>query len=177
MERDIDEIASSIIEFRKELVPQVKQIFNLIVSIHKAIYVQPPLKHVFSFSTNLETDSILRMDIMENTGKQGKGINKSRSLIYDLAILFYSIQNNIKSPRFIIHDGIFDGFDKAKALKTFNFLDKKIAEGFKFRYIVTLNDEGVFKNSGKSADKLHERILNDARVRLTPSKPLFKKEF
>lgn len=177
MERDIDEIASSIIEFRKELVPQEKQIFNLIVSIHKAIYVQPPLKHVFSFSTNLETDSILRMDIMESTGKQGKGINKSRSLIYDLAVLFYSIQNNIKSPRFIIHDGIFDGFDKAKALKTFNFLDKKIAEGFKFQYIVTLNDEGVFKNSGKSADKLHERILNDARVRLTPSKPLFKKEF
>ena len=177
LETDIDEIASSIIEFRSEVIPQEKQIFDLIDAIHKAIYVKPPLKHIFSFSTDLKTDSILRMKIMASSGKQGKGINKSRSLIYDLAVLFYSIENKIKAPRFIIHDGIFDGFDKAKALETFDFLDKKIAEGFKFQYIVTLNDEGIYKTAGKNADALHHRILKEAILKLTPDIPLFKQNY
>ncbi len=177
LETDIDEIASSIIEFRSEVIPQEKQIFDLIDAIHKAIYVKPPLKHIFSFSTDLKTDSILRMKIMDSSGKQGKGINKSRSLIYDLAVLFYSIENKIKAPRFIIHDGIFDGFDKAKALETFDFLDKKIAEGFKFQYIVTLNDEGIYKTAGKNADALHHRILKEAILKLTPDIPLFKQNY
>lgn len=174
---DLDKLITSILSFRDSIIPQEREISRLIQSIHSEIYPKTPLQHVFSFATDSKIDSVMKMNILEGGKKQGKGFNKVRTLIYDLSVLFYSIDKNYSAPRFIIHDGVFDGVDRAKSIETIDFLDKKIAEGKKFQYIVTLNDEGILKDYGKRGELMHERILNEARVRLTPSKPLFGRGF
>lgn len=174
---ELDKLTTLILSFRDSIIPQEQEISQLITSIHSSIYPNNLLPHIFSFSTDIKSDWVMKMSILEGSKKHGKGYNKARTLIYDLAVLFYSINKGYNAPRFIIHDGIFDGVDKAKALETIEFLDKKVKEGYKFQYIVTLNDEGILKDYGKRGELLHERILKEAIVLLTPSKSLFGKDF
>jgi len=170
-------VQSKIPEFRESIRPEERAIANLITAIHSSIYHNTDLAHTFSFFADQKIASRMKMNILEGPKKHGKGMNKVRSLIYDLAVLFYSIDQNYNAPRFIIHDGIFDGVDKAKSLETIEFLDRKVQEGYKFQYIVTLNDEGVLKDYGEKGEKLHQRILDEAIIKLTPSTPLFRKNY
>jgi len=92
--------------------------------------------------------------------------------------MILSINNNYNAPRFIIHDGIFDGIDKLQFVDVVKFLNKQQERGLKFQYIVALNEEGVLTDK-LDPDKIaeHKKIIQEAILKLTPDKPLFKKHF
>ena len=82
--------------------------------------------------------------------------------VYDLAVLFNMIENNIKGPRFLVHDSIFDSLDKAHLNSLFIYLSEKEKQKINFQYIVTLNEQS----------ELHKEILEKTVLPIYASKRL-----
>lgn len=180
LQQEISHLESNIIEFREGVRKVELEIYKIINSIYQELYPAKTDTSLFSFSISAskKVKSKFKIDILNDAEKHGKGKNRSRSLIYNFTVLLYSIKNNFNAPRFIIHDGIFDGVDKLQFVDVIKFLNGLKERGIKFQYIVALNEEGVL------TDKLdpqkvatHNKIIEEAILKLTPNKPLFKKSF
>ncbi|MDA9818068.1 DUF2326 domain-containing protein [Flavobacteriaceae bacterium] len=170
-------IYSDISEFCVNSGDVITKIRNVFFEIHNAIYVNSTDDSGFVFEANKKKDSKVNIGIsLSHDLSYGK--NKGRTLIYDLTVLFYEIQNKINSPRFLIHDGIFDGMDKAHFVHLYEFLEKKSTEGSKYQYIITLNEDGDLKGDFGNVDKVnYKKIEEEAVITLTPSNKLFKKSW
>lgn len=107
------------------------------------------------------------------SSEDSKGRNKGRTLIYDLAILLNIIKQKLHRPKFLVHDGIFDGMDKAHFVDIYHFVQQEQIKGNRFQYIITLNEEGTLSQDFGATDKLTpEKISEDAIVVLTPNHKL-----
>lgn len=180
LQQEVSKLESNIIEFRESIRSVELAFYKVLNSVYTELYPAKNSTSVFSFSinSNPKTKSKFKIDILNDLEKFGKGKNRGRTLIYNLAVLFYSIYNNYNAPRFIIHDGIFDGIDKLQFVDVVKFLNKQQEKGLKFQYIVALNEEGVLTDKldpEKVAE--HEKIIKEAILLLTPDKPLFKTRF
>lgn len=162
----IQKIQKSLSEFRQEF-------FN----VHDAIYVENKDRSSFTLAPNEKKDSKINMDVFL-PADLSKGKNQGRTLIYDLAILFHAIKKEIRTPRFLIHDGIFDGMDKAHFVHLYEYLEGLSNQGTKFQYFITLNEEGTLSENFGNTDKVNpEEIAREAIITLTPTKPLFGKNW
>lgn len=144
--------------------------------IYEAIY---PDKKKAQFSITEDPGKDAKYDIhIEFPKDDSKGINQARTLVYDLFVLLHAIEKNIKCPRFLIHDGIFDGMDKAQFIATCSYIDKKVEEGLEFQYIITMNEEGTLSEEFGSSDLLNpDSIAQKAIVVLTPKGKLLGKTY
>ena len=92
-----------------------------------------------------------------------------------LLSFFHAIKMKIRTPKFIIHDGIFDSMDKAHFISLYNFLKE---ENISFQYIITLNEEGDLDKKFGNFNKITSEVLEiDSIITLTPSNKLFGKNF
>lgn len=162
----IQQIQKSLSEFRKEF-----------FKIHDAIYTENKEKSNFTLTPNENKDSKINIDV-SLPADLSKGKNQGRTLIYDLAIVFHAIKKGIRCPRFLIHDGIFDGMDKAQFVHLYEYLETLSNEGTKFQYIITLNEEGALNENFGNAEKVNpEKIAEEAIITLAPTKNLFGKKW
>lgn len=162
----IQKIQKSLSEFRQEF-------FN----VHDAIYVENKDRSSFSLTASEKKDSKINIDV-SLPADLSKGKNQGRTLIYDLAILFHAIKKGVHTPRFLIHDGIFDGMDKAHFVHLYEYLEKLSSSGIKFQYLITLNEEGTLNENFGNAEKVTpEKIAEEAVITLTPTKTLFGKKW
>ena len=169
--RDIVDFVSEI--KRKE--SEMREIFN---EIYNSIYTEFKDKAKFSITPNDKKDQKIDINI-SLPADDSKGKNQGRTLIYDLAILINSLKQNRNMPRFLIHDGIFDGMDKAHFVHLYNYLHS-LSKNDNFQYIITLNEEGTLndKDFGKGAEQLtSKKISEEAILVLTPEKKLFGRDF
>ncbi|MDP3066807.1 MAG: DUF2326 domain-containing protein [Methanobacteriaceae archaeon] len=158
----IQKIQKSLSEFRQEF-------FN----VHDAIYMENKDRSSFSLTANEKKDSKINIDV-SLPADLSKGKNQGRTLIYDLAILFHAIKKGVHAPRFLVHDGIFDGMDKAHFVHLYEYLEKLSNSGTKFQYLITLNEEGTLnENFGNTEKVTPEKIAEEAIITLTPTKLLF----
>ena len=177
LQQEVSRIESNIIELRDKIRNIELEFYRIFGSIYQEIYPAKKDTSLFSFSIDSRPNvkAKLKIDILNDPEKHGKAKNRGRTLIYNFAVLIYSIIKNYNAPRFLIHDGIFDGVDKVHFVEVIKFINKQLVHGYKFQYIVTLIEEGVL------TDKLdpervaaHEKIIKEAILLLTPDKPLFK---
>lgn len=156
----------------KEEIEEFKQIFNY---VYDSIY---PLSRSSGFSITPSFDSRSKNKMSINVSfesEESKGWNKGRTLIYDLAIMINSIKKGLKRPKFLVHDGIFDGMDKAHFVDLYHFVQKEQEMGNRFQYIVTLNEEGTLGEYFGDADELTpDKIADEAIVVLTPRHKLWQ---
>ncbi|GGD42600.1 hypothetical protein GCM10011514_03210 [Emticicia aquatilis] len=146
---------------------------RLFRSIYNYLYPDLNDPSIFSISPNLDADSKLQINILPNNEMLSKGRNQGRTLIYDLAVLLNSIDKKINAPRFLVHDGIFDGMDKAHFIKLYEFLEEQKLQGKRFQYILTYNEEGTLTDNFGNADKVTtEKIEAEAILVLSPKKKL-----
>lgn len=159
----------------KDLIKSKEIEFTGIVSdIYNNLYPQHSDSEIFEIVTNPTKRSLIKFKILENAEMHSHGKNQGRTLIYDLSVLFNSIQQNFEAPRFLIHDGIIDGIDKTHFIELVKYLEKKVAEGYKFQYFITLNEEGTLKESFADGDLVTPaKIAKEAVINLTPYKTLF----
>lgn len=154
----------------------LKKLTSLFFEIYEAIYPDKGSAK-FAIIENLEKDSKVDIDI-EFPKDNSKGINQARTLIYDLFVILHALEQKIRCPRFLIHDGIFDGMDKAQFIATCQFIDKKVSENKEFQYIVTLNEEGTLSEDFGESDLLSpEKIEERAILVLSPNKKLLGESF
>ena len=180
LQRDVSKIESDIIEFREKIRDVEFEFYKIFNSIYQEFYPLKTDASTFSFSivNSSKVKSKLKINILKNPERHGKARNRARTLIYSFAVLFYSITKGFKAPRFLIHDGIFDGVDKIHLVDVIKLINKYFKPDFKFQYIVTLIEEGVLTDK-LDPEKLaaHEKIIKEAILLLTPDKPLFKKHY
>jgi len=175
IEQDIKKLEGEIIDFEVEIEEKKNKIASLIEDVYNAIY--PEYKDtlpIFDINFAPKKDSKIKISFLDSTIMFGKGKNQGRTLIYDLAILFNTIEQNLNAPRFLIHDGIFDGVDKAHFVHLYRYLQQKIIEyDTCFQYIITYNQEGTLTEEFGNTDIINnEKIEQDAILILTPYKKL-----
>ena len=126
----------------------------------------------FSITPNYK---VSKVDITVSFDKdESKGWNKGRTLVYDIAVMLNAIRNNIQMPRFLLHDGIFDGMDKAQFVELYHYVQRLQKEGNKFQYIVAMNEEGELRGNFGDTDELTVgNIAEEAIAVFTPSQKLW----
>jgi len=144
----------------------------LFSEVYRAIY---PKSNGSGFSIRADYEGKNKVDISISFDKdESKGWNKGRTLVYDIAVMINTIQKSINTPKFLIHDGIFDGMDKAHFVALYHYIQNLQARGTKFQYIVTMIEEGQLSGNFGMADELTpERIAEQAVVVLSKQNPLW----
>lgn len=160
-----------ILDFKDTIKKNELEFSKVFTNVHNTLYPKILDNPMFDISVNLKKDSKLEINVLTNNEMFSKGKNAGRTLIYDLAILFYGIGEGINMPRFLIHDGIFDGMDKAHFIQTYKFLDEMKVDGKEFQYIVTINEEGELTENFGEADLVTKDKIEEAAILvLTPAK-------
>lgn len=169
-------IYTQTIEFLDVIKNEISEFRAVFTYVYNAIYTQNKNQSVFTLDSNDKKDAKININI-SFPADLSKGKNYGRTLIYDLAILFNAINKNLNTPRFLIHDGIFDGMDKAHFIQLYELIEEKIKTQ-RFQYIITLNEEGTLSSNFGNAEKVTpEKIKNEAILTLSPNKKLLGKSF
>lgn len=131
------------IELKKRAVELVESLKNdiaafeaLFSNVYRAIYLESP-KSGFSIKADYEGKNKVDISIYFDKD-EAKGWSNGRTLVYDIAIMLNTIQKSINAPKFLIHDGIFDGIDKAHFVALYNYVQGLQTQGKKFQYIITV---------------------------------------
>jgi uncharacterized protein YydD (DUF2326 family) len=133
------EINREILEYIDVIKPQISRFYEILSSVYNDIYPKNQDNLSFSVSPKSRSNAKLSININFDDG-ESKGQNRGRTLVYDLAVLLHTIKNNINCPRFLIHDGLFDGMDKAHFIELYHFIENTLLQDIKFQYIITLNE-------------------------------------
>jgi uncharacterized protein YydD (DUF2326 family) len=168
------------VELKKQAVELIETLKNdidafeaLFSDVYRAIY---PESEESGFSIRADYEGKNKVDISISFDKdESKGWNKGRTLVYDIAVMLNTIQKNINAPKFLIHDGIFDGMDKAHFVALYHYIQSLQKQGKRFQYIVTMIEEGQLSESfGKTDDLTPEKIAEQAIVVLSKQNPLWR---
>lgn len=168
-------LVSDIISFVQDIqANQLSSFRDIFSEVYNSAYIENKNESTFDISVNDKTDAKIDIKVIF-PADLSKGKNRGRTLIYDLAILLHGIKNNIRMPRFLIHDGVFDGMYKGHFVHLYEYLEnKKTTE--RFQYIVTLNEEGELSEKfGNAGQVTTEHISETAIINLTPSSKLLGK--
>ena len=164
------EINKGILEYVDVIKPQISSFYEIMSSVYNDIYPKNQDNLSFGVSPKPLANAKLSININFDDG-ESKGQNRGRTLVYDIAVLLHTIKKNINCPRFLIHDGLFDGMDKAHFIELYNFIENTLSQGKKFQYIITLNEEGTLnQNFGGDFEKINaDKIEKEAIAVLTPA--------
>lgn len=149
----------------------ISDLHELFMEIYSIIY-RKSKKPKFNITDRMTTDA--KIDITVTVpADNSKANNQGRTLVYDLMLMFNMINNNLRGPRFLVHDGVFDGMDRSHFVNLYKFLHED-AKASKFQYIFTLNEEGELNSAfgGGAEDVTVDRLVKDAILVLTPKKKL-----
>lgn len=169
---------AEIVNFIDKIQSRESEIRAVFAEIYNSVYIDFKDQSSFGISTNDRKDQKIEITV-SFPSDLSKGKNQGRTLIYDLTAVIQAMLENRNLPRFLIHDGIFDGMDKAHFVHLYTYLEG-ISKEHDFQYIVTINEEGVLsdKNFGEGAQKLtSQKLEQEAIIILTPEKKLFGQDF
>lgn len=165
------------LDFISEIRGEIEAFRKVVSEVYNAIYPASKDKSIFDILLEENSQSKLKITV-EVPAMFSKGKNQGRTLVYDLSVLINGIRSGIRFPRFLIHDGIFDGIDKGHFVALYHYLEKLTSEGFRFQYIVTLNEEGTLNEKFGDNDQMIEKQIEDKSViKLSGNNKLLKDTF
>lgn len=174
---EINKLKTESIKFLSDLSNDITDFYEYFSDIFNKIYIEQEGSSNFSITENFKKDSIIEINV-SMPDMYGKGKNQGRTLVYDLSVLINSIDKNSNFPKFLIHDGIFDGMDKSHFISTYELIENQVNKGKKIQYITTINEEGTLSDKFGNTDLITpERIEEEAILVLSPNEKLFSKNF
>lgn len=151
-------------QFIDEYTTEINAIRKLFINIYSKIYNNQN-KGYFDISYNPNNKSDYRVSILANIeDSTGWGKGRGCVLIYDLTVLFNAMRTDRIFPRFLIHDGIYNGVDASQWVSALNYLNK-LERNLKFQYFFTMNesetwiDEEVGNKIGHLEFDLRDKII------------------
>lgn len=177
IESEIGVIFIELTKFIEDIKDQITDIYEIITEVFDEIYIDRKDTSSFSLTPNFRKNSLLEIDL-SMPDMFGKGKNQGRTLIYDLSILLLNIKENRNMPKFIIHDGIFDGVDKAHFIAVCEFIESLVEKGVEIQYITTINEEGTLTEKFGNTDLVTPKMIEEKSILiLTPNNKLLKGNF
>jgi uncharacterized protein YydD (DUF2326 family) len=178
--RELSDLRVKAIDYMEEIKSEKSEFYELLSSIYSSIYVQYKEESEFTItvSDNKKKKSLIEIDL-KVPDMLGKGKNQGRTLVYDLSVLYKNIIQTLNFPRFLIHDGIFDGMDKAHFVAVYEYVEKLKNDGVPIQYIATYNEEGALTKEkfGDSDILTPDRIEEEAILVLSSEDKLFGSDF
>lgn len=175
IETEINKLKTKSLKFLEDLSESLTDFYEVFSNIFNRVYLDEGGSN-FSITENHRKNALLEISV-SMSDMFGKGKNQGRTLIYDLSLLTYS-QKDSNFPKFLVHDGIFDGVDKSHFISTYELVEEMAESGKKIQYITTLNEEGTLSEKFGNKDVLTpERIESEAVLILSPDKKLFSTNF
>jgi len=177
IETELNKTSLEIIKFLEHISDSITDFYEIVSTIFEKIYITKGESSSFSITPNSKKNSLLEIDLT-TPDMFGKGKNQGRTLIYDLSVLIQNINQNRNMPRFLVHDGIFDGVDKAHFLAVWEFVENMAQKGKQFQYITTINEEGTLSEKFGNKDLITpNKIEENSILILTPNDKLFGSDF
>ena len=177
IEAELNKLHIQISKFLDDIQLKISDFYELIMDVYNSLYIENTDSSKFSLTPNKRKNSLLEIDI-STPDMFGKGKNQGRTLVYDLALSISNIRKERNLPRFLIHDGIFDGVDKAHFLSVWEYINSLTNSGFDFQYITTINEEGTLSESFGNKDLVSpDKIEESSILVLTPNSKLFGADF
>ncbi|MBK8827554.1 MAG: DUF2326 domain-containing protein [Saprospiraceae bacterium] len=149
--------------------------YETMLKVYNAIYVENKDELKFSFDVNSKKQKLIDINI-SFPDMFGKGKNQGRTLVYDIAVLIHNLKQE-NFPKFLIHDGIFDGMDKSQFIGACEFI-MEMSKTNKIQYITTVNEEGTLSEKFGHSDLINPNSIKaDAILVLNPNKKLLGQDF
>jgi uncharacterized protein YydD (DUF2326 family) len=124
---------------------KLRRVFN---SIYNELYTKTG-EGIFNISfAGTRKDAKIEVKAI-TPDSQGWGKSRGCILTYDLTVFFNAIFHNKRMPRFLVHDGIYNGVDRSQFISTMNFLNE-LSNTYRFQYIFTANEDEVWVNDTKT---------------------------
>ncbi len=177
LEEELKRIEKEVIIFLNEIRSEIDKFYEVFQTVFDSIYKGKDTKSNFTIFYNPKKKSIIDIDVTL-PDMFGKGKNQGRTLLFDISVLLNSFKFSDTFPRFLVHDGIFDGMDKAHFIKIYEFIERLKTGKNSIQYITTINEEGTLSQKFGNADIVKPEIIeSEAILTLSPSNKLFKKDF
>jgi uncharacterized protein YydD (DUF2326 family) len=177
LEIRLSQLKADYFAFVRKHEEDIQALYSVFYVVLSAVYIEPAEKASFTLTFDQAKERFLDIQI-KLPDMFGKGKNNGRTLIYDLTVAINNIIHTRSFPRFLIHDGIFDGVDKAHFISVIDFVNEIVEHGREFQYIITINEEGTLEdNFGKKQLVDPELIEDQAILVLSPSRKLFGMDF
>lgn len=171
------QLEQEVLNYLSDIRNEIADFRDTFSEIYNKVYPENKNRSNFTIASDLESRAKILIDI-NFPAMRSEGKNQGRTLIYDIAILLNAIEKNINCPRFLIHDGIFDGMDKAHFVAVCNLLNNLSNMGKEFQYIIPINEEGTLNEKFGKVDRVNvETIESEAIVILTPTNKLLGKSW
>ena len=147
---------------------EISNLHELFMDVYSTIYNESSKP---SFNMIYKPKSDAKIDIQVSIpADNSKANNQGRTLVYDLTLMLHMILKGIPGPRFLIHDGIFDGMDKAHFINLHTFMNEN-PKASEFQYILTFNEEGELTAPFGATDGVSvQHLKEDSILTLTPDK-------
>ncbi|MCT3672559.1 DUF2326 domain-containing protein [Elizabethkingia meningoseptica] len=178
IQNEINKLNNEYLDLLVKIDDKIITFFEIFSEVYDAIYIDNQETSQFSITPNNKKKGLIELSI-SMPDMFGKGKNQGRTLVYDLAITILNIKETLNFPRFLIHDGIFDGVDKAHFISVCELIEDYNQKNIPIQYITTINEEGTL-----SADKFGTEELVDPHyieektiLKLSPNNKLFKRDF
>ncbi len=114
----------------KEIIIKFEEIYKTLLDVTGLLVVG--IKDKYN-----STEQVFEFEV-KGDKKGSPGIARSQIFCYDLSIILINLAHKRTFPRFIIHDGIFNGVDRNQIENAMNFvIDKSVEKDF--QEIVTIN--------------------------------------
>ncbi|PXV59400.1 uncharacterized protein YydD (DUF2326 family) [Dysgonomonas alginatilytica] len=177
VEAELKTIENDTFEYVKSLNKEIENLYELFTDVYNEIYINLKNESGFSIDYNKRKDKLVDISI-SMPDMYGKGKNIGRTLVYDIFVLLNSYRFTNNFPHFLVHDGIFDGVDKAHFIAVYEYIQKLVNSGKEIQYITTINEEGTLSDKFGNSDKVTpERIEQEAILVLSPKNKLFSTDF
>lgn len=163
-------------DYLKTILNDLQSLRHIMNDLYTSIFGNVEYNDLFNL-TRIRDKNKIQIEIIPDD-KHSHGKNQGRTLVFDLSVLFKSVQQNYNAPRFLIHDGIFDSLDDSHFVALYEYCDKKLNEGLDFQYIVTLNERLDFENLLNASKILtKQRLDTDTIITIDASKGLLGEKF
>lgn len=184
LQKELNEINGELEKLKNQSIDYVNQFSEKIMqfaenfdNVYKEIYINQNEESQFTLFGGTRKKSIFELDI-SLPDMFGKGKNQGRTLVYDLSVLIENIVNTSNFPRFLIHDGIFDGVDKAHFVSVSKFIQGLANSGTEIQYITTINEEGTLDEKFGEKDYVDSNFIEKNSILiLSPKDKLFHQNF
>lgn len=160
-------------DYLESILPAVNHFRGLLSSISGKLFLDSHEIKIFDI-TETDTKQKLKISLLEGSIMDSTGINQVRTLVYDIAVLLNSINQNLSLPCFIAHDGIFENLHKDHFFEFIKYIHELLDNKYEFQYILTLNDHDYFD---EIKDFRQHNIDANTIIELTPTHTLFGKNF
>lgn len=173
----LSQLKADYFAFIQKNAQDIQDLYTVFYSVLSAIYIEPDDSASFTLTLDKSKERFLDIQI-KLPDMFGKGKNSGRTLIYDLTVCANNIIRTKNFPRFLIHDGIFDGVDRAHFISVVEFVNNMVEGGMEFQYIITINEEGTLEDSFGNKELADPALIEDQAVLvLSPSSKLFGVDF